>query len=423
MDRIAHLTANWSRSIIIDSTIDDHLVKSLTPKILELRQSGTEPITIGINSPGGSLASLDLLLGLLTGPTQSSPSGEIITVATHCAYSAAANLLAFGTYSVALKHSSILYHDVRYGKLEDVTPEKARGTAKSLQAANDRFALRLAHVIIPRLLWTYIDLRTSFEDARAKFPKIHSKHMALVEAFAPPVDAYKSVDLAGFATSLWARLSAKNDELINNVMDRLDKWVRLTNIVRSVPTYRTKGARTPGLLDGSRHLHKLFQGKAAHFEACEPNLKMLLSLILADIAGTEDSRVNFVAVLDRSSREFAILNSMNDPRHIRYATDLMLNHQHVFLPGESTVDLDARPEAERAEVLEKAAPYATLMWHFCVLLCRELFEGEHTLSPSDAQLLGLVDEVAGGGPVESTREFWLSQAQNKSDAKDFNSIE
>jgi hypothetical protein len=43
-----------------------------------------------------------------------------------------------------------------------------------------------------------------------------------------------------------------------------------------------------------------------------------------------------------------------------------------------------------------------------VLLCRELFEGEHILKPKDAQLLGLVDEVAGGGPVQSKRDFRIA---------------
>ncbi len=417
MDSISSLTINWNRSLIIDSTIDDQLVKTLTPKILELRAQSSDPITIGINSPGGSLASLDVLLGLLTGPDQNGNKVSIITVATHRAYSAAANLLAFGDYSIAQRHSTVLYHDVRYGKIEDVTPEKARGTARSLQAANDRFSLRLAHVIIKRLLWTYIDLSSEFEATKSKFPKTYKKYTAVVEAFAPPVNANKSVDLACFATSLWASLSPQNDELISNVMDRLARWVHLTRIVKAVPSYRAKRSRLPGLLDGSRHLHKLFGGKPGHFDSCEPGLKLFLSLVIADISDTETERVNFPSALERAAREFAILDSMNDPNHIRHATGLMLSHPHIFLPGDLDLALAARPEEERAQILATAAPYATLLWHFCVLLCRELFEGEHTLNPNDAQLLGLVDEVAGGGPVESQRDFKLAQAKKAAQTK------
>ena len=417
MDSISTLTINWNRSLIIDSNIDDQLVKALTPKILELRAQNSDPITIGINSPGGSLASLEVLIGLLTGPDQNGNRVSIITVATHRAYSAAANLLAFGDYAIAQRHSTVLYHDVRYGKIEDVTPEKARGTARSLQAANDHFSLRLAHVIIRRLLWTYIDLSREFEATKSKFPNTHKKYKAIVEAFAPPVDADKSVDLACFATSLWAGLSAQNDELISKVMDRLKRWVHLNGLVKAVPSYRTKGSRLPGLLDGSLHLHKRFRGKSGHFDTCEPELKLFLSLVIADISDTKTERVNFPSALERATREFALRNSMNDPQHIGHAMDLMLGHKHIFLSGESNLDLAGRPEAERAKILATAFPHATLLWHFCVLLCRELFEGEHTLKPHDAQLLGLVDEVAGGGPITSLRDFKLAHAKMEAEAK------
>jgi hypothetical protein len=58
-----------------------------------------------------------------------------------------------------------------------------------------------------------------------------------------------------------------------------------------------------------------------------------------------------------------------------------------------------------------------LFWCFCVLLCRELFRGDHIISPWESQLLGLVNEVAGGGRVESYREWRVrSIAEKKSEA-------
>ena len=89
MDKIKSVTINWHRSLLIDSDINDELIKRVTPQILALRQESNEPITIGIDSHGGSLASLDVLLGLLTGPDQDGNTGKIITVVTHHAYSAA----------------------------------------------------------------------------------------------------------------------------------------------------------------------------------------------------------------------------------------------------------------------------------------------------------------------------------------------
>jgi ATP-dependent protease ClpP protease subunit len=413
MTAMADLTIDWTRSILIDGVIDEDMVKRLTPSILLLRQSGDAPITVGIDSTGGSLASLDVLLGLLTSPNQDGTPGQTITVATHRAYSAAANFLAFGNYAVALAHSQVLYHDVRYGGMDDVTPEKARDAAKSLQDANDAFALRLAHRVIRRLVWIYLDLRKSFPEFKARYPKKHATYAEACANYAPEVDAYEGVDLAGFAISLWAKLSSKNDVLIENVMNRLGTWIHLTKLVKSVPAYRAKGSRIPGLLDGSKHLFKLFRGKQPHLDATAEHLKTLLSLILADISETTNDRIDFASVLDRAVREFGILNTMNDPKHVTQASRLLLQHSTVFFGRELAGELDAKPEAERKALLAKSAPNATLFWHFCVLLCRELFEGEHILKPNDAQLLGLVDEVAGGGPVQSRRAFRIESAKKK----------
>ena len=411
---VTELSVNWARSIHVDAAIDSDLVQKLTPAILRLRQTSPEPITVGIDSPGGSLASLDVLLGLLTGSDQDGNAGQIITVATNRAYSAAANLLAFGTYSVALRHSEVLYHDVRWEGIQDVTPEKARNAAKSLQHANDVFSLRLAHRIIQRLVWAYIDLQSTFADVQKRFPKTYSKYSVLVASYALPVDGFECVDLASFATALSSRISRSNTPLIRNVMDRLARWIHLNGLSKSMPTHRQKGSRIPGMLDGARYLHKLFKGKPDLFDGVEDNLKLFLSLIVADLSAPGADRVDFSKVLDQSHREYAILQSMNDPKHVEHAANLMARHSAIFFHAPLTVDLEKLSEAERAAMQEKAAPHATLLWHFCVLLCRELFEGEHVLTPQDAQLLGLVDEVAGGGPIQSRREFRVVRARDSS---------
>lgn len=411
MDDVQPLTIDWQRALHIESTIDEELVRRLTPQILSLRQESTAPITIGINSPGGSLAALDILLGLLTGPDQDGNVGRIITVATHRAYSSAANLLAFGTYAVALRHAQVLYHDVRFGGMEDVTPEKARDAAKSLQDANDAFALRLAHRVIRRLIWIYIDLQSGFAEMRAKYPDVYSSFVALSTTYAKPIDGYQGIDLASFATSLWAKLSPQNDALIKNVMQRLQRWIGLTAIARQAPTYRAKGSRIPGLLDGTKHVHKLLSGTPQSFRSIEEGLKLLLCLIVDDTSRSKMGNSDFPLLLERAVREFGILDSMNDQKHIKYASDLMLKHGYIFFESEGADGLESMPEKEKAEIFAKAAPHARLLWHFCVLLCRELFEGEHVLLPDDAQLLGLIDEVSGGGPIQSRREYRIAKAK------------
>jgi ATP-dependent protease ClpP protease subunit len=411
LDDIKPFTIDWRRSLLIDSPIDDELLKRVTPQILALRQESNDPITVGIDSPGGSLESLDVLLGLLIGPDQDGNVGKIITVATHRAYSAAANFLAFGSYAVALRHAQILYHDVRFGGMEDVTPEKARGAAKSLQEMNDNFALRLAQRTIQRLIWIYIDLRKDFVKIQTTYPALYKRYSLIVAEYAPEIDAFNGVDLASFATSLWAKLSSQNDKLINNVMNRLERWIRLMSIVKGTPTYRHKGTRTPGLLDGSRHLNKVFKGRLNHFQSSEEGLKLLISLIVADISSTKTEGVKFSQVLDRATREYGILDSMNDQKHVRFAMDLMQDKKHIFFEEKHLKNIENMPESEKVEMYEKSAPYATLLWHFCVLLCRELFEGEHVFNPNDAQLLGLVDEVSGRSQIQSRRDFLVAHAK------------
>lgn len=163
-------------------------------------------------------------------------------------------------------------------------------------------------------------------------------------------------------------------------------------------------------MDGPRRLHNLFAGRPEHFESAAPGLKLLLSLIVGDLSATKTEGANFQQVLERSVREFLIFESMNDSKHIRYAAQLLSDHKYLFLSSDVAAGLNEKPEPEKAAIFAAAEPAARLLWHFSVLLCRELFEGEHILTPEDAQLLGLVDEVPGGGQIESLREYKVAKA-------------
>lgn len=407
---VTDLTVNWNRAIFIDEPFNDQLVRRLTPSILKLRQESSDPITVAIDSAGGSLSSLDTLLGLLTGPTQDGVRGSIVTVATNRAYSAAATFLAFGDYSVALSHSRILFHDVRFGEIEDVTPAKARDIAKSLQDQNDRFALRLANQIIRRLVWVFIDQRAEFLEARKAFPRTIGKYKSQLGKFAMPVAGQHFVDIASFATTLFSKLSKDNEALIDGVMERLGKWVILTGVAESFPTYRSKGSRRHGLLDGARQLHKELSDKSDSFTSSEVELKLLLTLLVAELSNTTRP---FIQYLDEANRNFILIQSMNEEKHKRSATRLMLRHEVIFF-NKSIKELS---EEDQRKELDSAMPYAQLFWLFCVSLCRELFEGEHILSPTEGQLLGLIDEVAGGGEVQSRREFRVQRAKEEAAAE------
>lgn len=395
------VSVNWNRVIHIDEVINEQLVRRLIPDILKMRQASNDPITVAINSPGGSLASLETILGLLTGPTQFAKSGSIVTVVTNKAYSAAANLLAMGNYSVALPHTSVLCHDVRFGEMADVTPSKALSAAKSLQDENDRFALKLANHVVRRLVWVYLDLQGRFSENNKRYSGIYQEYSSIVPEFSLSGLGERKVDIASFATALYGKLSLNNDILINGVMSRLAKWILLTRLTDSYPTYRTKGARKVGLLDGAKQFYKELGAKAEWSSETEGDLKLMLTLMLSSLAG---SGGGFERTIDDSTRNYNLIKSMNDESHRNMAMRMMLRHRPMFFD----VELDELDEKKKKGVVQSAMPHAQLFWLFCVSLCRELFEGEHVLSPNDSQLLGLVDEVAGGGHVESRREFRVS---------------
>lgn len=421
MERV---TINWGRCIHIDDVIDDQYVNSLIPKILELRHQSNAPITVAINSPGGALAALDVLLGLLTGPDQDGQVCEIITVSVRNAYSAAANFLAFGNYAVALPHSEILFHDVRYSGMDDVTPASARIAAARLQNANEEFSLKLANRVFRRLVWNYVDFRQRFAEYQKKFPATYNIYSEVIAACQTPEDADGRADIASFATALFAEVSRPSETLINATIARLSRWGLMTRVAKSLPKYRVKGSRRLGLLDGTKDLFDSIakakkNGSADEiWETAAPDIHLFLLLLVENVTKIESTKnYNFSKILEIVADDYKLIESINNPSHKNVITKNMLRHEHMFFKNEELKLVHGDDEDERKRLIEIARPNAQLFWYFCVLLCRELFDGEHILSPDDAQVLGIVDEVAGGGRVQSRRDYRKQRAAKAKEAE------
>lgn len=115
---------NPERSIFVHGEIGQDTTQKLTPSIISLQHKCSEPITVFIDSPGGSVHSMFALLRLLKTKNQDGASCRIITVATGQAASAAADLLSAGDYSLAYQGSAILYHGVRIPSYDQLTAEE-----------------------------------------------------------------------------------------------------------------------------------------------------------------------------------------------------------------------------------------------------------------------------------------------------------
>jgi ATP-dependent protease ClpP protease subunit len=73
--------ANPERGIYITEPLTQALVAKVSPRIIELRKTPAEPITVFINSPGGDIRVLDILDGLLKSRDADGRRNRLITVA------------------------------------------------------------------------------------------------------------------------------------------------------------------------------------------------------------------------------------------------------------------------------------------------------------------------------------------------------
>ncbi len=70
------------RAIFVQGDLDETLFSTLTPKIISLTKTCRKPITVFIDSAGGSMGAYKALLGLLKTPDQMGRTCRINTVAT-----------------------------------------------------------------------------------------------------------------------------------------------------------------------------------------------------------------------------------------------------------------------------------------------------------------------------------------------------
>ena len=93
---------NFERSLFLTGKITQEAAYALSPRIKELRAASGDPITLYIDSPGGSSAVAEGIRFLIKAPDQDGRRCRLITVVIGTAASAAADLLALGDYAIDL---------------------------------------------------------------------------------------------------------------------------------------------------------------------------------------------------------------------------------------------------------------------------------------------------------------------------------
>lgn len=395
------MTINWQRCIYINRTIDEELVNEVSRTILQMRQESGDAITFALDSPGGSVYLLKTLRGLVQSPDQDGESCELVTVVTRRAYSAAAMLLASGDYAIAMQHTELLFHDVRYGAVHDVTPSTALQAARQLKQSNDRESLELADHMFGRWMWMYLDIQDSIESLKASHPELIQGFQERVQRLNMPACQHVRIDIPGMLLYIHHHLRRDNECVVDNALGKLERWGAV-NVLAGNPV----NAQT-SILDGLGAFFRTIHGEGEYLggKANEVPLTRFLTILAASLKGR-----SALSAVERAASELALFDAIDNPRHWQTAMRLMLRHKHVFFQFDISNNWDALSEKQRNEIVDESFPVVRNLWLLCVMVARELFEGEHTLLPQEALVLGLVDEVPGSTLFESRRQFSMKRS-------------
>ncbi|UXH79046.1 ATP-dependent Clp protease proteolytic subunit [Roseateles amylovorans] len=412
---LTELTVNWSRCIYIDRAIDAEFLNELIPRIVALRQVSSDPITVAINSPGGKVYLIDKLRSLIKSPDQDGNTCRMITVATNVAASAAAMLLALGDYAVALPHSNVLFHDVRFGSVTNVTPSRALETARSLESSNDRASLKIAEVMIQRWLWMYLDVHHRLTEVKELDPQAVAHFEDGVRLLKLPDCEHVQLDLPGLLTFVHGRLNSDNKPLVDNALEKLSRWGLVTSMSQKELSRKDETGKEGKLLSGLAELYSVMHRDGPPFDS-EDNRKHLTAFmhVLSASLGTKPP----LEALQRALQEVQLFDAIDSPKHRFTAIRLMVEHRVEFFGVDVAMRWPDMASEEKGKIIDESMPAVRTLWLICVMIARELFTGEHPLEPEEAMALGLVDEVPGASVYESRRAFRAKALRAKSDQRE-----
>lgn len=383
------LVPNPDRAIFVSGEINSDLAAKLTPQILTLRNSSQDPITVYIDSEGGSVSAAAIIIGLLKTPGFNGEACPIITVATGSAASAAADMLTLGDYIVAYPHTLLHFHGIRTAS-EGITVESARDIEIKLLQGNQSAALRMANSVFRRFLSLYTEMSHEIQAVRSENQEILQEFDALL--------ADGTIDLPGFVLALSQHLKPPYDEIALNclseakVMDEIiSAYRKAVGDISQLP---------PCIVEA------LQQGGEGPEEKVKDRQRgvLLFNLLLASRIKTNCEWSMNPFTLNELGEAFEELQTVADGTFqnglldlvLAFSEKLMTKEQLDFFSRYREDDLQNPSVCEELDAIVEPA-YAKILplWTFALLLCRYLNRGENSISPEEAWWLGLIDEVAG----------------------------
>jgi ATP-dependent protease ClpP protease subunit len=351
---------NFARSVFLTGKISQQTAYDLGPRIKELRAASGDPITLYIDSPGGSSAVAEGIRFLIKAPDQDGRRCRLITVVTGTAASAAADLLALGDYAIAEPQADILYHGSRQALEQVLTFEGASSVVANLQEANERLALRLARSSFRRIIWRVIQLKDAIEKFRSNPEGLEELVVALTAKFSPANAALLTEALA-------------KQKSLQEVKAAADNYLKRRKNVEQLPTKQLEPELVRAIVNYRSGMHK--------------EDDWLLSR-----TGMQEVASDFNLIHDYASQTKDI--------------DALLEvYGTLFLTPAQSAEFKSKSKEEQKTYLEShAAEKLDVLWYFVVSLCRLLQTKDYQLTPEEAYWLGVVDEVT-GSTLQSDREM------------------
>ena len=350
---------NPSRAIEVFGEINDDLVMRLTPQIRKLRyDEPTSPITVYIDSPGGSVNSYERLEGLLFHPDQSGDRCRIITVVTAMAASAAARLLTRGDYSLAYKNATVHCHGVRTNT-PILTRERAESLTKYLGEFNEEMAQSFQNKIIKNLGWLYRFNESEFKGT----PPNHTAPTAIQWLF-----------------SLMEEKISAQYQLLSDVERELSRVSELEKFIYSNKTR-------------SSQLEKAEQKGAGHRDCAL--LKLIIDFLEKNFSNSEKlhgishSRRNELLALFSLRRTYyqRFFSDCDDPTALM---QMYASEEHFS----KVIKLKSKNE-QKDFLMQHYGKILFSSWQLSTTIASRLVKGENPLTAEDAYWLGLVEEVVG----------------------------
>jgi ATP-dependent protease ClpP protease subunit len=331
---------------------------------LDLQAESRDPITVYIDSEGGSIHYADRLVDLLRAPGQDGEAPcRLIAVATALAASAAANLLSSADYAIAYPETNILYHGTRQNSNSPLTVQRASDLAASLKSTNDQFASRMARRCSGRLVLRFVTLRET--------------------AATDPVSTYTNG-----LTDLPKKLTSDGSKVLRRARQQIEAYETLVGEIRRLNFSDCK--------------------RLAEFER-----DVLIKLVKYEVDQSSGIDWSFEkGGLTKLVQNFLLFSQYLDLQFDEELGEMCRRWAPFFLSDSDMASISGKPEGEREDFrLKLVRAHVEPIWLLLVAICRTLQDDDFWLTARDAYWLGLIDEVYGATDLETLRGILEGTAQ------------